>query len=143
MPRQDIFYTTKLPPKEIGYDQTVRAIQNSLSFVRSAPNIQDTLEPAPKRRDPAGSSNSNSSLEYIDLYLIHAPTGTVGDRDGSWKAMLEAQRRGEIKSLGVSNYGVRHLNELQDYIKQLDQEGKELGEGKGWGGEISVWQGEV
>lgn len=51
---------------------------------------------------------------------------------------MEAQQAGKIKSLGVSNYGVHHLDELEAYIKQLESE-----HGQGKGGEISVGQWEL
>lgn len=51
---------------------------------------------------------------------------------------MEAQQAGKIKSLGVSNYGVHHLDELEAYIKQLEAE-----RGQGKGGEISVGQWEL
>ena len=52
--------------------------------------------------------------------------------------MVEAQQAGKIRSLGVSNYGVHHLDELEAYIKQLEAE-----HGQGKGGEISVGQWEL
>ena len=51
---------------------------------------------------------------------------------------MEAQQAGKIRSLGVSNYGVHHLNELESYIKELEAK-----EGKGKAGEISVGQWEL
>ena len=33
--------------------------------------------------------------------------------------MAEAQKAGQIRSLGVSNYGVHHLNELEAYMKEV------------------------
>jgi diketogulonate reductase-like aldo/keto reductase len=44
-----------------------------------------------------------------------------------------------VRSLGVSNYGVQHLDELERHIKELEQERG----GKGKGGVISVGQWEV
>ena len=70
--------------------------------------------------------------------MIHAPYGGREARNGTWKALVEAQQAGKIKSLGVSNYGVHHLDELEAYIKQLESE-----HGKGKGGEISVGQWEL
>ena len=32
---------------------------------------------------------------------------------------MEAQKAGQIRSLGVSNYGVHHLNELEEYMKDV------------------------
>ena len=71
-------------------------------------------------------------------YLIHAPYGGKDARNGSWKALVEAQQAGQIRSLGVSNYGVHHLDELESYIKELEGTN-----GKGKGGEISVGQWEL
>lgn len=51
---------------------------------------------------------------------------------------MEAQHAGQIRSLGVSNYGVHHLDELESYIKELEEK-----DGKGKGGEISVGQWEL
>jgi len=70
--------------------------------------------------------------------LIHAPYGGAEARAGTWRALVEAQKAGKIRSLGVSNFGVHHLNELEAYIAKLEQEN-----GKGNGGEISVGQWEI
>lgn len=51
---------------------------------------------------------------------------------------MEAQQAGKIRSIGVSNYGVHHLDELESYIKELEEVN-----GKGNGGEISVGQWEL
>lgn len=51
---------------------------------------------------------------------------------------MEAQQAGKIRSIGVSNYGVHHLDELESYIKELEEVN-----GKGKGGEISVGQWEL
>ena len=71
--------------------------------------------------------------------LIHAPFGGSANRKDSWKALVEAQESGKIRSLGVSNYGVHHLDELETHIKELE---KERG-GKGKGGILSVNQVEL
>lgn len=44
---------------------------------------------------------------------------------------MEAQKAGKVRSIGVSNYGIPHLEELEEYIKS------------GAGGEISVGQYEI
>lgn len=71
-------------------------------------------------------------------YLIHAPYGGREARCGAWRALVEAHEEGKIRSLGVSNYGVHHLDELDAYIKELEET-----HGKGKGGAISVGQWEV
>lgn len=79
-----------------------------------------------------------TGLEYVDLYLLHCPYGGKVNRLGAWKALVEAVEAGKIRSIGVSNYGVHHLDELEQHIKQVDAE---LGKGKG--GVLSVNQVEL
>lgn len=51
---------------------------------------------------------------------------------------MEAQEEGKVRSIGVSNFGVHHLQELEEIIGELE---KERGEGRG--GRIDVGQWEV
>ncbi|KAL8797040.1 MAG: hypothetical protein Q9195_000811 [Heterodermia aff. obscurata] len=111
LPRSEIFFTTKIPPRSMGYEQAKASIESSFK---------------------------QTGLDYIDLYLIHAPYGGKEGRTGAWRALVEAQQAGKIRSLGVSNYGVHHLNELEAFIKELEDQN---GEGKG--GEISIGQWEL
>jgi len=53
-------------------------------------------------------------LSYIDLFLIHSPYGGKKARLESWKAVEDAIEAGEVRTGGVSNYGVKHLQELMD-----------------------------
>ena len=53
-----------------------------------------------------------SGLGYIDLFLLHSPYRGKKARLESWKAVEDAIDDGEVKSGGVSNYGVKHLEEL-------------------------------
>ncbi|RDW63456.1 aldo-keto reductase-1 [Coleophoma cylindrospora] len=111
LPRESVFYTSKSPPDQHGYDATVKGFEASLQ---------------------------KSGLDYIDLYLLHTPFGGKEGRIGGWKALLEAQRAGKVRSIGVSNWGVHHLQELEDWIQETDAK-----EGKGTGGKISVGQWEI
>ncbi|KAL8734748.1 MAG: hypothetical protein Q9181_003088 [Wetmoreana brouardii] len=111
IPRSEIFFTSKVPPRSMGYEQTKSAIKSSFG---------------------------QTGLDYIDLYLIHCPYGGKEARQGTWRALVEAQRAGQIRSIGVSNYGVHHLDELESCIKLLEAQ-----HGKGNGGEISVGQWEL
>ena len=49
------------------------------------------------------------NLDYVDLYLIHFP---VPERRRSWRALEALQTQGKARSIGVSNFTIRHLTEL-------------------------------
>jgi methylglyoxal/glyoxal reductase len=85
VPRDQVFVTTKLWNDDQGYDSALRACELSLRRL---------------------------GLGYIDLYLIHWPVPEL--RDESWRALVEVQKRGKCRAIGVSNYTVRHLRELLD-----------------------------
>lgn len=48
-------------------------------------------------------------LDYVDLYLIHYP---VRQRRQSWRALEALRAEGKARSIGVSNFTIRHLTEL-------------------------------
>src|SRR4051812_45477626 len=48
-------------------------------------------------------------LDYVDLYLIHFP---VKERNESWKVMEQLKTSGTARSIGVSNFTIRHLDQL-------------------------------
>ena len=81
--RAEIFVATKLWNSDQGYDSTFRAFDRSLSRL---------------------------GLEMIDLYLIHWPE--PGKRLDAWRAMVEIKKQGRCRSIGVSNFTIRHLEEL-------------------------------
>ncbi|KAK4141387.1 NADP-dependent oxidoreductase domain-containing protein [Dichotomopilus funicola] len=112
IPRDQIFFTSKIPPQKMGYQATASQVDESLA---------------------------KSGLDYIDLILIHAPFGGSAQRKGSWKALVEAVEAGKVRSIGVSNYGVHHLDELERHIAELEEERG----GKGKGGVVSVGQWEI
>lgn len=111
VPREQIFFTSKVPPKAINYKDATECVDESLR---------------------------KTGLEYIDLYLLHAPYGGKEGRLGAWKALVEAVEKGKVRSIGVSNYGVHHLEELEEWQKSVEAK-----EGKGKGGVLSVNQVEL
>lgn len=61
-------------------------------------------------------------LEAIDLYLLHWPV--PGKRLASWDALVELRAEGKVRSIGVSNFTVRHLEELRaasDVVPAVNQ----------------------
>jgi len=51
-------------------------------------------------------------FDYVDLYLLHSPNPGVEKRQASWKELIALQQQGKIRSIGVSNFGVHHLEEF-------------------------------
>jgi diketogulonate reductase-like aldo/keto reductase len=85
--RNEVFVTTKLWHTDHGYEPALKA---------------------------ARASAERLGLGPIDLYLIHWPrANSPQDRLDSWKALVELQRQGVCRAIGVSNYTVRHLEELR------------------------------
>ena len=84
-------------PKSQGYESCLESVKKSLQFLKT---------------------------DALDLYLIHWP-GTSGKkvddpvnaalRQESWKALEQCHDRGWIKSIGVSNYCLNHLEEMKSY----------------------------
>ena len=82
---------------------------------------------------------TETGLDYIDLMLLHAPYGGSAARKGAWRALVEAVEAGHVRSIGVSNYGVHHLDELAAHTAELEAERG----GPGRGGVLSVGQWEI
>jgi 2,5-diketo-D-gluconate reductase B len=69
-------------------------------------NSQQVLDSGQKALDEIG-------LEYLDLYLLHWPNRSVPIEE-TLEAMQHLQRQNKIKSIGVSNFTIHHL---QDALK--------------------------
>ena len=82
--REELFITTKLWNKDQGYDTALEACEKSLARL---------------------------GCDYIDLYLIHWPL--KDKRNDSWKAFIELKEKGLCRSIGVSNFTIDHLKELE------------------------------
>jgi len=86
LPREQVQVTTKLPGRDHGYDQTLA------SFERPCRAL---------------------GVDYLDLYLIHWPNPSVGKFVDSWRAMIQLQEQGKVRSIGVSNFTPEFLSRLQ------------------------------
>ena len=59
------------------------------------------------------------AMDQIDLYLVHAPPEDISVRGDVWGAMEECLRLGLTRSIGVSNYGINHLESMREYATIL------------------------
>ncbi|ERL63931.1 aldo/keto reductase [Schleiferilactobacillus shenzhenensis] len=85
LPRADFFVTSKLPGMYHRYDDATMQIQETLYRL---------------------------GLDYLDLYLIHWPLPKRDHYVEAWRAMIDAQKRGWIRSIGVSNFEPAHLDRV-------------------------------
>mmetsp|Transcript_33262 Transcript_33262/g.89209 ORF Transcript_33262/g.89209 Transcript_33262/m.89209 type:complete len:267 (+) Transcript_33262:2-802(+) len=52
-------------------------------------------------------------LEYLDLMLLHHPSQDASEREAAWRGLLEAQRQRKVRNIGVSQYTVAMIQELE------------------------------
>ena len=89
--RAELYVTTKLWPGNPawgdapkGYDETLDAFEESRAAL---------------------------GLDYVDLYLIHAPSGGE-ERVNEWRALLDLKAQGKVRHIGVSNFTEAHIEEI-------------------------------
>jgi 2,5-diketo-D-gluconate reductase A len=83
LPREKVFVTTKMWPDRAGHERET---------------IEDSLEAL--------------GLDYVDLWLIHWPPSGHA-RPDVWERFLEVRAEGLARAVGVSNYSVAQLDELE------------------------------
>jgi diketogulonate reductase-like aldo/keto reductase len=54
---------------------------------------------------------------YVDLFLIHTPNGGPEARKLMWQALEKAKQEGLVRDIGVSNYGIQHMEEIKSIGK--------------------------
>ena len=86
VPRDRLMITSKLPGRHHRYEEALYTVEESLY---------------------------RAGLDYYDLYLIHWPNPITGLYVEAWQALLEAKKRGLIRSVGVCNFLPQHLERLE------------------------------
>jgi len=84
--REDIFVTTKVIHSVPGYQAALAVVEESLAKLGSS---------------------------YIDLYLVHSPILGKARRLQLYRALLQKKAEGKIRSVGVSNYAPKHIEEIR------------------------------
>ncbi|KAF2876275.1 NADP-dependent oxidoreductase domain-containing protein [Massariosphaeria phaeospora] len=54
---------------------------------------------------------------YVDLFLIHTPNGGKEARKLMWLGLEKAKEAGKVRDIGVSNYGIKHIEEIKSIGK--------------------------
>ncbi len=108
--REEIRVTSKIPGRHHAYDDAVRSTKESLERL---------------------------GLDYLDLHLIHWPNPNRGLYHETWRALVDLQKEGLVRSVGVSNFTEAHLRraieetgvtpavnqiELHPYFPQLEMQ---------------------
>jgi methylglyoxal/glyoxal reductase len=86
--RNEIFLTTKINNTDHGYDQTLRGFDVS---------------------------QKKLNCDYIDLYLVHWPLKNT--RKDTWLALERLYNEGQVRAIGVANYLIPFLDELNGYAE--------------------------
>lgn len=54
---------------------------------------------------------------YVDLFLIHSASGGAKARKELWQALEKLLENGKTRSIGVSNWGIGHIEEIKSFAK--------------------------
>ncbi len=91
LPREEFFIATKLWKDQMGYEEALKACEESLKKLNT---------------------------DYIDLYLIHWPKPTPDCKGwkkldiDTWRALEKLYKDGKVRAIGVSNFLPHHLDNL-------------------------------
>lgn len=88
--RDDYFITTKVAEKNQGYQSAIDSVKESLRKLQ---------------------------LDYVNLLLVHWPIN--GHFFETWQAFEDMKKEGLTKSIGVSNYGMVHLQYLSTQAHEM------------------------
>jgi len=91
--REDVFVTTKLWPGNPEWGDPAKGPAATASALES--------------------SLARLGMDHVDLYLIHAPFAGEGRLD-QWRALVDLRDRGRARAVGVSNFSIDHIREIED-----------------------------
>jgi len=89
--RSDLFVTTKLWPGNSAWGQTPKTTETTIQ------SLDESL--------------ARLGLDFVDLYLIHAPFDHQ-QRLAQWRGLVRLKEQKKARAIGVSNFSVGHLMEL-------------------------------
>lgn len=87
VPREEVLLTTKIPGRAHAHDLALQSVRDSAEHL---------------------------GVEQIDLVLIHWPNPSQDRYAEAWRALVDAQQDGLVRSIGVSNFTENHLRRVID-----------------------------
>ena len=87
VPRDEVVVASKIPGRHHAYDDAITSVRESLARL---------------------------GLERTDLHLIHWPNPSRGAYVEAWRALVQLQKDGLVRSIGVSNFTEEHLTRIID-----------------------------
>lgn len=91
VPREELFITTKIWLSHYGYEKTYESVLESMKKLQ---------------------------VNYIDLVLLHQP---FADVFGSYHALVDLQKEGKIRAIGVSNFNAERLADVVAFAEAQPQ----------------------
>lgn len=88
--RKELFITTKIAVQNFGENKSIKSFEKSLELLKT---------------------------DYVDLLLLHFPVPVL--RKKTWLKLEEIKRQGLAKSIGVSNFTIKHLKQMEGFANEM------------------------
>jgi 2,5-diketo-D-gluconate reductase A len=108
--------TAQMYGNEAGVGEAIRASGLDRDDLYVTTKLNNSFHRPDDARREIDASLERLGLEQVDLFLIHWPLPTRYDGDfvQTWRALIEAQKAGKTRSIGVSNFQPAHLDRIVD-----------------------------